>query len=631
MQPKQLPGFTYKNQAQDPYAAFAMSLQRQRAQQAPKPKQQGKGGFLSSIISELGGAGGAAGGAAIGTALLPGVGTLVGAGLGGFLGGTGGRVAENKIRDNRIGIGDALKEGSLAGALSAAGQGYNLYKGAKAAKAGVQGIEELSKIGKVGTSLRSNVVNPKVAASPFGANQEANLVKTLNGLGLKGSAKNQYEKLPGVMSKLGGEIDTALAKNTNTSTLSKLVGEVKTNTKALPQFINGEASYNKALTSELKDLTSKFGSSKISAAEVQAAKTDLSSKMGSIFNKVAKGADLNPKEASRLAIWKGLDSHVVSIAPEVKALTAQQGKLYEAAPGLLAKSKKTLGIPLLGIKSSAAERLAQGSQDLAGRTLQAVGGVGKAAAPATGGIVEQTLKGIPKNLKVQAPGNYLGAAGMDTQPMEQDPQQSQDEQLMQIYEQLSGGQAPMGGQDLMGQMGGQMPEQPTYTVQQAMADIAKYPKDQAKIMDYYKFVNAASETNSKPLNSTAQQRVGNATSGLDSIGVLESTLATDPGAFQRQALPNPLGITARLTGTSDLRAATDNVVDVIARLRSGAAITDSEAARFSRLLPRAGDSPQTAARKIAQVRRDLENVVGMAQGGGQEQDLQSALMNAGGY
>lgn len=122
----------------------------------------------------------------------------------------------------------------------------------------------------------------------------------------------------------------------------------------------------------------------------------------------------------------------------------------------------------------------------------------------------------------------------------------------------------------------------------------------------YEFANPETEQ-AKPLGGEAAKRALTSQSGLRSLQTLEDTLRNDPGAFQRQALPNPLGITARLTGTTDVRAATDNVVDVIARLRSGAAITDAEAARFARLLPQPGDSPESARRKLENVRAELES------------------------
>lgn len=150
-------------------------------------------------------------------------------------------------------------------------------------------------------------------------------------------------------------------------------------------------------------------------------------------------------------------------------------------------------------------------------------------------------------------------------------------------------------------------------------------KNLDKIQMIYEFANPEGEQ--KPLSGEAQKRALTAQSGLRSIDTLESTLASDPGAFKRQALPNPLGITGRLTGTTDVRAATDNVVDVIARLRSGAAITDDEAKRFSRLLPQAGDSKQSALRKIQNVRMELESFMNP----GDSLSLEDALMAQGGY
>lgn len=100
-------------------AAAKNEVAQRQPKTTAKPKTKGRGGFLTSLISEAGGTGGALGGAALGTALLPGIGTVVGAGLGGFLGGTGGRIAENEVRDHRVGLGDALKEGAVSGVASA--------------------------------------------------------------------------------------------------------------------------------------------------------------------------------------------------------------------------------------------------------------------------------------------------------------------------------------------------------------------------------------------------------------------------------------------------------------------------------------------------------------------------------
>jgi hypothetical protein len=156
-------------------------------QAAPKPQpqaQHGHGGFLTSIISELSGAGGAAGGAAAGAAagsVVPGVGTVIGglagAILGGFAGGTGGRLAENKVRDNKWNAGSAVKEGALDAAFSGLGSGYQALKGARYVKNLTKVLPEAEGIAqapaRMGTLERSGY-NLKAAAGGYGTGARLN-------------------------------------------------------------------------------------------------------------------------------------------------------------------------------------------------------------------------------------------------------------------------------------------------------------------------------------------------------------------------------------------------------------------------------------------------------------------------
>src|SRR5688572_8931212 len=87
-------------------------------QQLPQPQPtRGRGGTLTSLISEGGAVGGGLGGAALGTAILPGIGTLVGGALGAGAGALAGRLTENQVRDSRFGLGDALKEAGVSTVL----------------------------------------------------------------------------------------------------------------------------------------------------------------------------------------------------------------------------------------------------------------------------------------------------------------------------------------------------------------------------------------------------------------------------------------------------------------------------------------------------------------------------------
>lgn len=641
---KRLEGYQYTDVRRDPRVYF-QALQQQQKQidefnklRSQPVKQRGKGGFLSSIISELGGAGGAAGGAALGASIgsvVPVLGTavggLIGAGIGGFAGGTGGRLAENKIRDNRWGVGDALKEGTLSGALSVVGGGASALKGAKAVKA-LKGasalggnVDEVGKIAKAGNSLRAGIVNPKVAASPFGATKEAGVVNTLNNLGLKGSAKNQYQKLPGVMTKLNSQIDTALTSNTNTSSLSKLTGSIKKTSKDLPQFINGDPTYTKSLVNELGDLNTKFTSNKVTAAQLQKAKTELSGKMGNIFTKVAKGADLNPKEASRLAIWKGLDDHIVKVAPEVKALTSQQAKLYEAAPGLLASSKKTMGIPLLGVKSGGAERIAQGGQDLVGRGLQRMGGVRPIAGAK--GMINSIPGAAPvmKQAKFQAPGNLVEALTS--------PGMSQEDQMIQEAQSMDPNMIPK-AEDYASQVStyeDAAPEaQNPYPQEALMADIQRDPKNADDYMKLYSMFAKQNEIKApKALSSAAKQQNALVGTGLNAISNLRSMFQKDPSLIAKTGVPgrNVLGIGNRVLGLGEYEAMAQQAIDSVARLRTGAAMTPSEETFYRRMVPQAGDSEATINQKLDELERYFGSFQNSPEMSGEATpDLMEALM-----
>ncbi|MBA3679100.1 hypothetical protein H0W80_02830 [Candidatus Saccharibacteria bacterium] len=144
------------------YIGYANTANRTAPSQAPKGKKgSGNQGWLSSIISELGGAGGAAGGTAIGATLgsvVPGAGTLaggiLGGAIGGFTGGFGGRAIENKVRDNEYRVGDSLKEGAISGVFGGAGAAFQGARGAYAAgKAAGFGGEGIGATMKAGSGL----------------------------------------------------------------------------------------------------------------------------------------------------------------------------------------------------------------------------------------------------------------------------------------------------------------------------------------------------------------------------------------------------------------------------------------------------------------------------------------------
>lgn len=99
---------------------------------SPKKKKGGRGGTATSLISEGAGIAGGTVGGILGS-VVPIAGTAVGAAVGSGIGSFAGRLLENKVRDNRLGVGDAAKEGGLSAVLSAPLRG--LKYGGTAAKA----------------------------------------------------------------------------------------------------------------------------------------------------------------------------------------------------------------------------------------------------------------------------------------------------------------------------------------------------------------------------------------------------------------------------------------------------------------------------------------------------------------
>ena len=126
----------------------------------------------------------------------------------------------------------------------------------------------------------------------------------------------------------------------------------------------------------------------------------------------------------------------------------------------------------------------------------------------------------------------------------------------------------------------------------------------------------------KPLSAEASKVLANTDSGLAAIREMTNIL-TESGASV--FIPNPLNQTRQQYFTS-----ADNLVDIIGRMRSGGAITESEEARFKSLLPTALNSEKTWKNKLTQLQTLLENVkTNISVGGGSESTNPKAVSQTG--
>lgn len=603
---------------------------------APKPKTKGRGGYLSSLISEAGGTGGALGGAALGTALLPGIGTVIGAGLGGFLGGTGGRIAENEVRDGRVGIGDALKEGAVSGVASA-----GPIKLAKSAAGAIRGavtgsgaIEGASKA--AGTSIFKKLtgnVGDKVGKRLTEAGSGLKADKNVGGVArledqagfmskYTGTPRQQRVKMEGDMKVLSSQVDDILDKTPIQLDGAQVGERLKnaatdlTDSRYLDLDLN-----NPSVKAIIDRYSEKFASAKDAKSVNDIVKT-LNKTATRAQNKLVdeKGGVLTAQEQAALALKRAGDD-LLSSVPEIVPLKKNMAQIFEVTPQVAKQGEKGLSSSLVGgLKVKAPVQAGSAVASKLGSALQ--GGAGEAIAPGAKGFASRILAG--KAL---------------TSPLPDEAMQQQDGMPVDTTAGLPsdniGGQAKaLTADDILAEQqdttGQDTDPYSAANVQATVKSIIAQggtQKDVAEFLNNAKTVNDLTATKAtKPLSAEASKTIANANSGLSSLATLSDTI-NKSGVPKATLLPGRGlfgGLVGNAAGTSQYDTAAKNISDVITRLRSGAAITDQEAAFYNSQLPQAFDSPETVQEKLG-IFKDLFTSVAN-QTGSAGTDLQSSLI-----
>ncbi len=382
----------------DPVTAWEQSRIQQKATTTAPPvkakaKVGGLKGFIANLLPTIGGTIGAIGGSFAAPGLGTATGGAAGSGLGEFL--------KEKLTGENTSIGNIGREallGAVPGALEGVGAGIKAVRaggniaaegggnflsgliGKGAAGATDRALEEgavnagRNKVATLGDNLQKDVINPKVAASVGGAQKEAAIAEEASKL--KGfSAKAKYENLQPAMQDITNQITPILDKSTGTVTRKALSATIQDNAESSGHFLSGEPTYERQLKSVMRDISAKTGgTNELTAKQLFDYKKGMD--MNSVFTKLSKGADLNPKESARLAVWSSMDDAITAAEPTVKALTQRQSLLMQSAKGLQQNANKVAGIPILGIKSKAAEQVLQGAKTAGGKVLSGAGGSG---------------------------------------------------------------------------------------------------------------------------------------------------------------------------------------------------------------------------------------------------------------
>jgi hypothetical protein len=137
-----------------------------------------------------------------------------------------------------------------------------------------------------------------------------------------------------------------------------------------------------------------------------------------------------------------------------------------------------------------------------------------------------------------------------------------------------------------------------------------------KYITLFNFLNPETKsTTSSSYSRPSAQQYSMATGGMTGVDQMAQMLSQNPDLLTKTAIPGqelPVigGLISNLSGTGTYNAQAQNVLDSLARARTGAAMPASEKAFYERLLPRAGDSQETVQNKLALLRQSFEPFMG---------------------
>lgn len=611
-------------------------------------------------------------GAAAGIGLAPftGGGSLALIGLG-AAGGALGKVGANKLEgkgafDNPSSI--ALE--GLFGATGGAGKAFQVARGAKNAATAAKAIDTVGDVTKGASaaskmlktadvaedvakttklSARQQVANAltskgsglKIGKNVGGASNMDEAAQTFQRLKISGTPKQQLHAIETSMSKIGGEVDAILTKKPikiDGNAVKKQVAAALDDPNKFVELDLSTAGAQKHLNAHL----TKIGSAK-NAKEVNDYIKVLNPTAVRAQDKLMRGVALTDKETAALAAKKAGDE-VLSVIPEIKPYKKDMAILFERNAEIAAQHGKAANIPVVG---GVLRAPASGMRYLESKAGQVLAGEGASTA---GNVAEGTIRGnINKFIKPALTQQVISGTGQaitgSNAPDPNAPGYLDEEKATQaeqaIAERILGGLTPeervaIANESMAAAQagaptdGGGSPD--SITPQQLIQLVSQDPQNANTYISLYKALGGG--TSAKPMSAEASKTVSNAQAGLEGIADLKGVISSDPGALKRTLVPGrglAGGFLGNVFGTNELEAARQQVVDVIARLRTGAAISRTEEARFLKFLPQPFDSPAVREQKLGYLERQFQRVA--AQNPEAATDLEAAFMGqeAGAY
>jgi len=613
---------------------------------APISQTKKKKDFWTDQISTGGGIGGALGGAATGAAIgsiVPGIGTVIGGLAGGVLGGAlgsgGGELVENTITgaDPWENVG---KEALLGGIFSAppirAARG--LVGAAKGIGSGAakEGFEQAF----VGTAknatrntaqrttnnllgeawgIRSGAKVGGKAITPQKANELQNFVLKDIGVPKTSNADMVFERATNYQNEVGNAIGslvkTGKLEPNAVNTLSKSLSD------RFSKTIGVDAGNNQVAN----DIIGLVNSAK-SPEDLWKVRRQIDD---TLINFSRNPTSIVPggEQIARTARAE-INSLLNKVTPGLKDLNTKYSRALDVSDLVAGASKNPKGFKLPGFQQTVGGGTAQRIKAGAGAVTSKLPGGGGSGVPTIPGSVSNSTGGLGGLIARQTIGqNTLGNPGSKQPTLDDALMQQGSGQLMQTNPDGSYGAAPFGSTSdtFMSNDPSAMtpPQQDPYPRENLLYDIQRDPQNADQYIAYYQQVQEVfGRPEQKSLSSTATKDVSNANVGLQALDQIEGILGQDPGVQQRGGISgtfNPFGIVSGALGTGEYENARAQARDVIARIRTGAALTNDEARAFDKFLPQPGDDANTVKSKLSYLRNQFQ-AISSQQGGGSLED-----------
>ena len=588
---------------------------------APK-KKGGRGGFLTSLISEGGGLGGASAGAMAGTAILPGLGTLIGAGLGGLAGSFTGRLAENKIRDNEFRASDALKEGLISGTL--AGRPIKLLKGglagSKALLAGESAVEGANKAinapgiaSKILGNLGNRATTASLKASPsqltkFAKETGEDIVPFMQKNKLIGK---DVDALKNIRPQFQSVYDSAISGAKTPIPLDDIMSAIKSG--GIGNLIKSSATSSQKIGRQsLDEIAQALGrgtKKEFAPSELLGVKRDFDKAVKNYkFDDATKAIPQNVSDTIKEVIRKAI--------PETKESGQNLQKLnklidIEKSQENVGRGKMPFGITdmLAASPGGTAGMIAGGP---AGLILGAGAGVGAkrlANSPKLASVVANLSSrqagrvpdmGNPlsiagRQLPIRGASALLGAgASTDTSTTPQPTAISPDQQSPEDLQALLGG---------LGLQSGGAESGSTYSMENAAKDIQDDlqrtgGENMDKYMKLYQFMNPEGKAKKKTEAQVAREEAfGLSQDALSALG--QGSIETGPLRAKIQDFKGMFNKGDQ--ETVDFNRTIGALRSAIVKARGGSAVTPTELKLIDEFVPKSGDSEQLINSKLQRI------------------------------